>query len=126
MGQLRREIIAGGGDDRFDEFAVRILVAALYQLRQRMSAIGFLVVGTVEIERADRVMLRPNLIDRTEAVLEMLRRIAERRRFTGGDVFAEPAGRIDARSGEPVWAGQFGRGRDDENLLRPSRCCFFK
>src|SRR5215213_7610774 len=60
---LRRlvpDAIAGGADHRFDELAIRVFVAAVHQLAEALRTLRAIVVAAGEIERADRVVLRPH------------------------------------------------------------------
>ena len=54
------EEIAARRDDRLDELAVGILVAAVDELGERVDAIGAFVVDAVEIERPERIVGGPH------------------------------------------------------------------
>ena len=47
-----------GSDDGLEKLTIRVLVAAIHQLRQGLDPIGSLIVDAGEIERAQRVMSR--------------------------------------------------------------------
>src|SRR5262245_9579290 len=75
------QLLTAGADNRFDELAVRVLVAALHELVETLTAIGRLVVDTAEVERAGRVVGRTYEIDRRELAPGRLERVAQRRGF---------------------------------------------
>ena len=52
----RRDLLAAGADDRLDELPVRVLVAAIEQLAERVRPVRPLVVDAAEIERAERIV----------------------------------------------------------------------
>src|SRR5262245_36652369 len=57
------DALAAGADDRLDELMVGVLVAAIQQFRQRLTAMRSIVVAAAEVERADGVVGRTNRVD---------------------------------------------------------------
>ena len=75
-----------------------------------MHAIGALVVGAAQIERAHRIVNRPDLVERAKTMLQMLDGVTHRRRLQRSRMFAEAANGIEPRTAELVRAGRVGGG----------------
>ena len=89
-----RDPLAARADDRLDELAVGILVAAVEQLAQRVRAIGPFVVDAGEIERPQRIVRRTNDEQASEAASELFQAVAQRCDFESGQLLARMASEI--------------------------------
>src|SRR4051812_39755623 len=75
------EMLAAGADDRLDELAVRVFVAALHQLAQRLPPVRGLIIRGVEVERTKRIVSRTHDVDGVEAAARRLDGVAQGPRF---------------------------------------------
>ena len=103
-----------------------VLVAQLHQLAQRVVSIGSRIVGAIEIEGANRVVGRTNLIHGAEAMLDVPHGVAHRCGFHRGRVLAQTAQRIESRPRQFVRPRRFRGGRDENELLGARRRRFFE
>src|SRR5262245_515929 len=60
------QLLSAGPDHRLDELPVRVLVSALEELGQILTAVRGFVVHTGDIERPDRIVSRLNDVDSVE------------------------------------------------------------
>ena len=83
--------LAAGADDRLDELAVGILVAAIDELAERLSPVGSFIVHPSEIQRPERIVRGADDEETGEATLELFEHIAQARRLEGRELFAGTA-----------------------------------
>src|SRR6266545_461447 len=74
--RLDLHALATGADDGLDELAVRVLVAAIDELRERVHPVGSLIVHAGEIERTQRIVRWTNHEESREPAGEVLEDVA--------------------------------------------------
>ena len=104
-------------DDRLDELVVGILVAAAHQLGQAWPPVGSIVEPAVEVERADRIVRRPDDVEPRTRLAGELRGVADGRRLERLQVLADAPASVQPRRRKRVRARRIRRGRDEDDLL---------
>src|SRR5690349_22005907 len=109
--------LAAGANDWLYKLAIGVLVTTIDELAERLDAIGAIVVGTREIERAERIVQRADDKQTGESTVELLEHVVQTCRFEGGQILAGTPPQLDPAGTQFVGAGLGRRGADQDHLL---------
>src|SRR5688572_18254269 len=113
----RFDAIAAGADDRLDELAVGILVAAIDELCDGMNAIRPFVEDAAEVERPQGIVDGTNHVEAGNAPREMLEGVAQTRGLERSELFTGTPLRVDASGAQLVRVRRRRRRGDEDNLF---------
>jgi len=108
--------LSASADDRLDELAVGVLVAAIDELAERLPPIGSFIVNAGKIQRPERIVCGADDEETGESALELFEHIAQARSFKGGEVLACTAAEFHP-AGTQLVGTDFRRRCADENDL---------
>ena len=115
-----------GPDDRFDEQAVGVLVAAVQKLAHRLEAVGALVVNAGEIQRRQRIVAGTDEEEAGKPAGELIQGITKRGGLECRQLFAGATAHIGASGAQLVGTSRTRRGGDEDDLLCPGVCRLFE
>ena len=115
-----------GPDDRFDELAVGVLVAAVEKLAHRLEAVGALVVNAGEIQRGQRIVAGTDQEEAGKPAGVLIQRITKRGGLECRQLFAGTTAHIGAPGAQLVGTSRTWRGGDEDDLLCPGVCRLFE
>ncbi len=114
------EEIAARRDDRFDELPVGILVSAVRELRKRVHPVGTFVVDAREVERAKRIVRRPDHEQPRESPGPLFERIPDTCGFESGERVGGVAAKIPPLGAQFVRTSLRRERRHENDLLGAS------
>src|SRR5207245_4313621 len=108
-----RDPFTAGAHHRLDELVIRVLVAAVHQLEERLPAVGSIIVAAAEIKRSNRIVAWMDGEDAHDSGRRQAHGIADRRRLARMQVLAEPRPAFQPAGRKRLPPARFMPGRPD-------------
>ena len=96
--------LAARADDRLDELPIRVLVSAINEFGEPLTAVRSFVVSAGKIQWAERIVRRANDEQTGESAFELTHDVAQACRFEGRQLLSGAAAQFRAASAQLVRA----------------------